>query len=194
MLSTSCPPPLPADKVLPSVLQKAEVSLLSQTECKKSYGPVSPRMLCAGVSSGERDACRVSSHLMESTKITCRLHLNLQSWAWSIKTLVNHLHSLCLRAIQGVHCPVRHQEGVAGSWLASSAGGRAVADQTCLGSTPGSTSSPPGSTAISADIISYSSTASKCLNILSLAPHNKRSIGYSVQCIFFPWELSAFHW
>lgn len=27
----------------------------------KSYGPVSPRMLCAGVSSGERDACRVSS-------------------------------------------------------------------------------------------------------------------------------------
>ena len=49
-----------ADKVLPSVLQKAEVSLLSQTECKKSYGPVSPRMLCAGVASGERDACRVS--------------------------------------------------------------------------------------------------------------------------------------
>lgn len=49
------------DKVLPPVLQKAEVSILSQTECKKSYGPVSPRMLCAGVSSGERDACRVSS-------------------------------------------------------------------------------------------------------------------------------------
>ena len=53
----------PADRVLPSVLQKAEVSLLSQTDCKKSYGPVSPRMLCAGVPSGERDACRVSSHL-----------------------------------------------------------------------------------------------------------------------------------
>ncbi|XP_056868716.1 transmembrane protease serine 7, partial [Takifugu flavidus] len=49
------------DKVLPSVLQKAEVSILSQTECKKSYGPVSPRMLCAGVSSGERDACRGDS-------------------------------------------------------------------------------------------------------------------------------------
>ncbi|XP_070784504.1 transmembrane protease serine 7 [Enoplosus armatus] len=49
------------DKVLPSVLQKAEVSLLSQTECKKSYGPVSPRMLCAGVPSGERDACRGDS-------------------------------------------------------------------------------------------------------------------------------------
>lgn len=50
----------PADKVLPSVLQKAEVSIVSQTECKKSYGPVSPRMLCAGVPSGEQDACRVS--------------------------------------------------------------------------------------------------------------------------------------
>ncbi|KAK2859467.1 hypothetical protein Q5P01_004087 [Channa striata] len=49
------------DKVLPSVLQKAEVSILSQTECKKSYGPVSPRMLCAGVPSGERDACRGDS-------------------------------------------------------------------------------------------------------------------------------------
>uniref|UniRef100_A0A7N8YHF0 Transmembrane serine protease 7 n=1 Tax=Mastacembelus armatus TaxID=205130 RepID=A0A7N8YHF0_9TELE len=49
------------DKVLPSVLQKAEVSILSQTECKKSYGPVTPRMLCAGVPSGERDACRGDS-------------------------------------------------------------------------------------------------------------------------------------
>lgn len=61
----------PADKVLPSLLQKAEVSLLSQTDCKKSYGPVSSRMLCAGVPSGERDACRVSSHLTESPIITC---------------------------------------------------------------------------------------------------------------------------
>nr|XP_057915802.1 transmembrane protease serine 7 isoform X2 [Doryrhamphus excisus] len=49
------------DKVLPSVLQKAEVSVMSQTDCKKSYGPVSPRMLCAGVASGERDACRGDS-------------------------------------------------------------------------------------------------------------------------------------
>ncbi|TNN88878.1 Transmembrane protease serine 7 [Liparis tanakae] len=49
------------DKVLPSLLQKAEVSLLSQTDCKKSYGPVSSRMLCAGVASGERDACRGDS-------------------------------------------------------------------------------------------------------------------------------------
>ncbi|XP_034718683.1 uncharacterized protein LOC117938269 [Etheostoma cragini] len=49
------------DKVLPSVLQKAQVSLLSQTDCKKSYGPVSPRMLCAGVPSGEQDACRGDS-------------------------------------------------------------------------------------------------------------------------------------
>ncbi|XP_019750472.1 transmembrane protease serine 7 [Hippocampus comes] len=49
------------DKSLPSVLQKAQVSVMSQTECKKTYGPVSPRMLCAGVPSGERDACRGDS-------------------------------------------------------------------------------------------------------------------------------------
>ncbi|XP_061778466.1 transmembrane protease serine 7-like [Nerophis ophidion] len=49
------------DKALPSVLQKAEVSVMSQTDCKKSYGLVSPRMLCAGVPSGERDACRGDS-------------------------------------------------------------------------------------------------------------------------------------
>ncbi|XP_063063578.1 transmembrane protease serine 7 [Engraulis encrasicolus] len=49
------------DKVLPSVLQKAEVGILSQTACKKSYGPVSPRMLCAGVPTGEQDACRGDS-------------------------------------------------------------------------------------------------------------------------------------
>ncbi|XP_066502487.1 transmembrane protease serine 7 [Hoplias malabaricus] len=49
------------DKVLPSVLQKAKVSLMSQSECKRTYGPVSPRMLCAGVSSGEQDACRGDS-------------------------------------------------------------------------------------------------------------------------------------
>ncbi|XP_071400304.1 transmembrane protease serine 7 [Centroberyx affinis] len=49
------------DKVLPTVLQKAEVSIFSQSECKKRYGPVSPRMLCAGVLSGEQDACRGDS-------------------------------------------------------------------------------------------------------------------------------------
>ncbi|KAL4001023.1 hypothetical protein ACER0C_006322 [Sarotherodon galilaeus] len=49
------------DKVLPSVLQKAEVSVMSQTECKKRYGIISPRMLCAGVPSGARDACRGDS-------------------------------------------------------------------------------------------------------------------------------------
>ncbi|XP_030622983.1 uncharacterized protein LOC115806430 [Chanos chanos] len=49
------------DKVLPTVLQKAEVNIISQSECKRRYGPVSPRMLCAGVPSGERDACRGDS-------------------------------------------------------------------------------------------------------------------------------------
>lgn len=51
-----------SDKVLPMVLQKAEVNVLSQSDCKRAYGPVSPRMLCAGVPSGERDACRVSTN------------------------------------------------------------------------------------------------------------------------------------
>ncbi|KAL4657283.1 transmembrane protease serine 7 [Arapaima gigas] len=45
------------DKVLPSVLQKAQVQIFSQRECKQTYGPMSPRMLCAGVASGEKDAC-----------------------------------------------------------------------------------------------------------------------------------------
>ncbi|KAG9328085.1 hypothetical protein JZ751_016604 [Albula glossodonta] len=40
---------------------KAEVGVVSQRECKRRYGPVSPRMLCAGVPSGERDACRGDS-------------------------------------------------------------------------------------------------------------------------------------
>ncbi|XP_076014040.1 transmembrane protease serine 7 [Genypterus blacodes] len=49
------------DKVLPTVLQKAKVPILRQSECKKRYGPVSSRMLCAGVPSGEKDACRGDS-------------------------------------------------------------------------------------------------------------------------------------
>ncbi|XP_013857713.1 transmembrane protease serine 7 [Austrofundulus limnaeus] len=49
------------DKVLPTVLQKAQVSITSQTECQRIYGLISPRMLCAGVPSGERDACRGDS-------------------------------------------------------------------------------------------------------------------------------------
>lgn len=54
-----------ADTVLSLVLQKAEVSVMSQTECKKRYGIISPRMLCAGVPSGGRDACKVCSHPTE---------------------------------------------------------------------------------------------------------------------------------
>ncbi|XP_023131890.2 transmembrane protease serine 7 [Amphiprion ocellaris] len=49
------------NKVLPSVLQEAEVSILSQNDCKKIHSLVSPRMLCAGVPSGERDACNGDS-------------------------------------------------------------------------------------------------------------------------------------
>ncbi|KAJ7983342.1 hypothetical protein DPEC_G00380110 [Dallia pectoralis] len=46
------------DKTLPTVLQKAEVFVLDQSECKRKYSPITPRMLCAGVPSGEQDACR----------------------------------------------------------------------------------------------------------------------------------------
>ena len=54
-------PPLPVpDKVLPAVLQKAQVRLLSPSECKKRFDPVTARMLCAGVPSGAQDACNVS--------------------------------------------------------------------------------------------------------------------------------------
>ncbi|KAL1006499.1 hypothetical protein UPYG_G00073150 [Umbra pygmaea] len=49
------------DKTLPTVLQKAEVFVMNQSECKRKYGPVTPRMLCAGVPSGEQDACKGDS-------------------------------------------------------------------------------------------------------------------------------------
>uniref|UniRef100_A0A671RUU3 Peptidase S1 domain-containing protein n=1 Tax=Sinocyclocheilus anshuiensis TaxID=1608454 RepID=A0A671RUU3_9TELE len=58
------------DTVLPTVLQKAEVSIISQSECKRSYGAVSPRMLCAGVPSGEQDACRGDS----GGPLSCQAH------------------------------------------------------------------------------------------------------------------------
>ncbi|CAL8294427.1 unnamed protein product [Lota lota] len=49
------------DKLLPAVLQKAEVLLMSPSECKKRYDPVTARMLCAGVPSGAQDACNGDS-------------------------------------------------------------------------------------------------------------------------------------
>ena len=42
------------------VLQQAEVELIDQTLCVSTYGIVTSRMLCAGVMSGKKDACRVS--------------------------------------------------------------------------------------------------------------------------------------
>lgn len=49
-----------------NVLQKVDVRLVSEEECVQSYGRlVTPRMLCAGYRSGEKDACQVcrNTHL-----------------------------------------------------------------------------------------------------------------------------------
>ncbi|KAF7668849.1 hypothetical protein LDENG_00279650 [Lucifuga dentata] len=71
------------DKVLPAVLQKAQVTVLSQSECKKKYGLVSPHMLCAGVPSGEQDACRGDSGGPLSCQAPGRRHwflIGIVSW------------------------------------------------------------------------------------------------------------------
>ena len=47
------------------ILQQAEVELIDQTLCVSTYGIITSRMLCAGVMSGKKDACRVS-HLIFS--------------------------------------------------------------------------------------------------------------------------------
>ncbi|MGH0165154.1 UNVERIFIED_CONTAM: hypothetical protein FKN15_065262 [Acipenser sinensis] len=49
------------DKDYPTVLQEAEVEIIDQRLCQNRYGPLSPRMVCAGVMSGKRDACRGDS-------------------------------------------------------------------------------------------------------------------------------------
>ncbi|XP_008845207.2 transmembrane protease serine 7 [Nannospalax galili] len=43
------------------VLQQAEVELIDQTVCVSTYGIITSRMLCAGVMSGNRDACKGDS-------------------------------------------------------------------------------------------------------------------------------------
>lgn len=161
-----------ADKVLPSVLQKADVSIMSQTECKKTYGLISPRMLCAGVPSGERDACRVG-HLLRLTVHYCAVaSLLCESGSF--------LDSLFLRGIREDLCPVRRQVGVAGSWSGLSAGGLAVADQIYQGFIHGSTSSHLGSTVISAD-----------MKWISLLISNKNIISLFL-CLFWLLQLPFF--
>ncbi|KAK2488908.1 LOW QUALITY PROTEIN: hypothetical protein MC885_007854 [Smutsia gigantea] len=44
-----------------AVLQQAEVELFDQTLCVSTYGIITSRMLCAGILSGKRDACRGDS-------------------------------------------------------------------------------------------------------------------------------------
>lgn len=65
-------------------------------------------MLCAGVPSGERDACRVSLCLRNAAH--CIENAQKQH-------NYDHLHSVAVyvRAILEALCPVRLREGVAGS-------------------------------------------------------------------------------
>lgn len=47
-----------------NVLQKVDVRLVSEEACARSYGHlVTPRMLCAGYRSGEKDACQVQRNI-----------------------------------------------------------------------------------------------------------------------------------
>ncbi|XP_033711727.1 transmembrane protease serine 7 isoform X4 [Tursiops truncatus] len=50
-----------ADNKGSPVLQQAEVELIDQTLCVSTYGIITSRMLCAGVMSGKKDACRGDS-------------------------------------------------------------------------------------------------------------------------------------
>ncbi|XP_051870429.1 uncharacterized protein LOC127569668 [Pristis pectinata] len=45
----------------PTVLQEAEVEIINQSLCRSTYRLITPRMLCAGLLSGKRDACRGDS-------------------------------------------------------------------------------------------------------------------------------------
>nr|XP_033798801.1 transmembrane protease serine 7 [Geotrypetes seraphini] len=52
---------LEADTKGSTILQKAEVEIIDQTTCYSTYGLISPRMICAGLISGKRDACKGDS-------------------------------------------------------------------------------------------------------------------------------------
>ncbi|XP_048150462.1 transmembrane protease serine 7 isoform X4 [Corvus hawaiiensis] len=50
-----------ADDEGSAVLQKAEVEIIDQTLCHSTYGIITARMFCAGLSSGKRDGCKGDS-------------------------------------------------------------------------------------------------------------------------------------
>lgn len=63
----------------PTVLQQAEVEIINQSLCRSAYGLITPRMMCAGLLSGKRDACRVSLKAN-----TLKLKLTLQTLLYSM--------------------------------------------------------------------------------------------------------------
>uniref|UniRef100_A0A8C3X965 Transmembrane serine protease 7 n=1 Tax=Cyanoderma ruficeps TaxID=181631 RepID=A0A8C3X965_9PASS len=50
-----------ADDEGSAILQKAEVEIIDQTLCHSTYGIITARMFCAGLSSGKRDGCKGDS-------------------------------------------------------------------------------------------------------------------------------------
>ncbi|XP_026652546.2 transmembrane protease serine 7 isoform X2 [Zonotrichia albicollis] len=50
-----------ADDEGSAVLQKAEIEIIDQTLCHSTYGIITARMFCAGLSSGKRDGCKGDS-------------------------------------------------------------------------------------------------------------------------------------
>ncbi|MBZ3875197.1 Transmembrane protease serine 7 [Sciurus carolinensis] len=74
-----------ADNKGSPVLQQAEVELIDQTLCVSTYGIITSRMLCAGVMSGKRDACKAKK---ESPWSSCNKNLVGKCKLWMVITSI----------------------------------------------------------------------------------------------------------
>lgn len=117
-----------------NVLQKVDVRLVSEEACIRSYGHlVTPRMLCAGYRSGEKDACQVKSNYATSFQIDKKRQTS----------------RVPVRETRAVPWFARSHRA-AGSSPGWSAGAEAVVVQTTMASTPASPDSQGGSSRWSA--------------------------------------------